>query len=246
MIDQTLGVAYQTGCHFFSYDAIVKMCFLAIRARKEENNLRALFIEGGFEEKLLDDIEYGANWFFENLSYLSKKERKRPIDIDIPAEWFGLIDEFWKRAYQIDLELSTSSKNRPYVFLCHSQKDKRFVRSLSSYLIQNDINVWLDESELLVGDSLLDRLCDAIDKVDYVIAVLSKASVNSNWVQTELKMAMTEEINSNQIKVLPLLKENCEFPKFLSQKFYADFSQPNRRKKAKDLLCQTIINSKKA
>jgi hypothetical protein len=112
------------------------------------------------------------------------------------------------------------------VFLSHSHADKEFVKKLANDLSQKGIRVWRDEAEMKVGDSLLDKISEAIDETDYLGVVLSKSSVRSRWVMTEVKIAMTKEIMGKQVKVLPLLLENCKIPNYLRGKIYADFRNP--------------------
>lgn len=112
----------------------------------------------------------------------------------------------------------------PSVFLCHSWRDKDFVKNLAKKLRRKDVFVWVDKAELKIGDSLLKKISDAIENVDYVIAVISSTSVKSNWVQKELSLAMDREINGKRVVVLPLVIEDCELPNFLKDKVYADFT----------------------
>ncbi len=111
------------------------------------------------------------------------------------------------------------------IFLSHTYSDKNFVRELRKSLLDHGVdNVWLDEAELMVGDSLINKIQQGIDKSEYFGVVLSPRSINSSWVQQELAQAMTTEIGMRRVKVLPLLYENCELPGFLRGKLYADFA----------------------
>ena len=67
----------------------------------------------------------------------------------------------------------------PSVFLCHSSKDKAFARKLASMLKANGVDVWIDEAEVRIGDSLIHKIGSAIDETDYVAAILSYNSVTS-------------------------------------------------------------------
>jgi len=129
----------------------------------------------------------------------------------------------------------------PRVFLSHSSIDKRFVRSLARRLEAYGISVWLDEAELLVGDSLVKKLSEVIVDVDIVVAVLSTSSVKSAWVEEELHWAMTHQIVGKQTKVLPVVKEPCERPAFLAGRLFADFSTPYRAKKNLEPLVRSIF-----
>src|SRR5579871_3211772 len=110
------------------------------------------------------------------------------------------------------------------IFLCHSSLDKSFVRELAVDLEKAGVAVWVDEAEIKVGESLLDKIGRAIEETKYVGVVLSSNSVNSRWVQRELKMAMHKELQENRIVVLPLLLSKIDIPIFLADRLYADFT----------------------
>jgi len=110
------------------------------------------------------------------------------------------------------------------MFLSHTSDDKPFVRRLAQALKERGVeHVWVDEAEIQIGDSLIAKIQDGIQKSEYFGIVLSPRSVTSSWVQRELEQAMMMEIQSKSVKVLPLLYESCDLPGFLSGKLYADF-----------------------
>src|SRR5688500_14605373 len=110
------------------------------------------------------------------------------------------------------------------IFLSHSSKDRVFVRRPARRLSKDGIPVWLDEADVKIGDSLIRRIGEAIDRADFVGAVISRNSVASTWVQKELSMAATKEIAAKKVVVLPILIDQCEIPEFLKDKLYADFT----------------------
>lgn len=116
----------------------------------------------------------------------------------------------------------------PCVFLSHNQADKPFVRRLAADLDNQGIPYWLDEAEIKIGESLIEKIRAGIDKVDYVAVVLSPNSVNSPWVQREIDVAMNQEIMGRRLKVLPLMYRMCDLPGFLLGKRYADFTEDSR------------------
>lgn len=127
------------------------------------------------------------------------------------------------------------------VFLSHNSKDKPFVKLLASMLSKHGIMSWVDEAEILPGDSLIDKISDAIDKLDFVIAVISSNSIDSGWVRQELEWALTKEINNKKITVIPVLIERCDIPFFLLHKLYADYTEPDNYEIA-TLKLATAIN----
>lgn len=128
----------------------------------------------------------------------------------------------------------------PSVFLSHSSNDKFFVRKLAEKLTASNVKVWIDEAELKVGDSLVGKISGAIQQADFVAAILSHSSIQSEWVTKELHLAVTQEIKGRRVKVLPILIEPCEIPGFLSDKFYADFTNPDDFDRPMSTLLRTL------
>lgn len=114
------------------------------------------------------------------------------------------------------------------VFLSHTAADKPFVRKLAGDLEGHGVRYWLDEAEIKVGESLVEKIRQGLDEVDYVAVILSPRSVASAWVQREVDVAMNQEIQGRRVKVLPILYQACELPGFLLGKFYADFTDESR------------------
>lgn len=111
------------------------------------------------------------------------------------------------------------------VFISYSSKDRRFASKLANDLKHMGIAVWFDQWELRVGDSLVARIGDAIKAQDYLIAVLSKASVKSAWVMKELGAGLIRELEERRVVVLPVIIEDCDIPTLLSDKVYVDFQK---------------------
>jgi len=110
------------------------------------------------------------------------------------------------------------------IFLSHCHADKAFARQLSDALHGHGIGTWLDEAEIQVGDSLIQKIEVAIRECTYLGVILSPESVESEWVRREVEIALNDEIYGRRVKVLPLLYKPCQLPGFLAGKLYADFS----------------------
>jgi hypothetical protein len=120
---------------------------------------------------------------------------------------------------------------KPRVFLSHSSVDKPFVSRVARRLARNEIGCWVDEGEIRFGDSLITRLSSALLDADLVLAFLSEASVQSEWVKRELEIAITSEIRGKRTIVLPILLDPVTLPPFLSGKLYADFTTDKNTEK---------------
>lgn len=112
------------------------------------------------------------------------------------------------------------------IFLSHSHADKNFARKLGKDLRKSGYAVWIDEAEINIGDSLIEKIREGLDQVDFVAAILSNASIASQWVTRELDIASNREIEEKRVVILPLLLEKVELPGFLKGKFYGDFTDP--------------------
>ena len=114
------------------------------------------------------------------------------------------------------------------IFLCHASADKPKVREIAKRLTEKGAQVWIDEAEILVGDSILEKIQEGIAKSDFLGIILSPRSVESIWVKKEVEAALTQEIESGAVKVVPILLEDCNIPLFLKPKKYADLSKKDR------------------
>lgn len=109
------------------------------------------------------------------------------------------------------------------VLLSYSHQDKDFAERLAVQLVRQKARVWIDQWELKVGDSILERIQSAIKTASALLVVLSKASVASEWCRKELSAGLMRELEEKRVLVLPVLLEDCEIPVFLKEKKYADF-----------------------
>lgn len=118
---------------------------------------------------------------------------------------------------------ASGNMDRPTVFLSHSSKDKPFVSRLATDLKSKGVPVWFDQWELKVGDSLTEKIEHGISQSGWLAVVISNSSVNSDWVQKELRAAQARELRDKSVFVLPIIIDDCEIPLFLLDKLYADF-----------------------
>lgn len=114
------------------------------------------------------------------------------------------------------------------IFIAHSSKDKPFARRLAADLSASGVRVWLDEAEILVGDSLIEKIQKAILEMDHFAVVLSPHSVKSKWVKKELEAAFSKVIAGTRTKILPILHKECNIPLFLRGMLWADFTTETR------------------
>jgi hypothetical protein len=113
----------------------------------------------------------------------------------------------------------------PKAFLSHTSADKTTARRLALALAQAGVDVWLDEWEIRVGQSISHKIEDGLTQCDYLILLLSPAAVESRWVAGEWRAAFWREMDSGKVVVLPVLASKCAIPPLLRDKKYADLSE---------------------
>ncbi len=73
----------------------------------------------------------------------------------------------------------------PSVFLSYSHMDREVADRIAHDLTNEAIGVWLDEWEILVGDSITQRVQQGLSEVDFVTLLVTAHSVDSGWVEKE-------------------------------------------------------------
>lgn len=109
------------------------------------------------------------------------------------------------------------------IFISYSHRDSEFATLLAAQLVKHKAKVWIDQWELHVGNSIIDRIQHAIQGAGALLVVLSKFSVESEWCKKELSSGLLRELEEKRVVVLPVLIEDCDIPLFLRGKLYADF-----------------------
>jgi hypothetical protein len=89
-------------------------------------------------------------------------------------------------------------------FISYSHTDEAFARRLWLSMKDEGIRVWYAPEEMKAGKKLFDQIDRAIQLHDKLLIILSKESIASNWVQTELRRARREERLRNERKLFPI------------------------------------------
>lgn len=111
------------------------------------------------------------------------------------------------------------------VFLSHRSVDKDLARRLARDLQAANIDVWLDQWEIRVGEEFAHSIDRGVDDSDFVIVLLTQASTkDAYWVEYEWNRKKQDEARTKRIAVIPVRGEPCEIPDFLAQRSHADIS----------------------
>lgn len=108
-------------------------------------------------------------------------------------------------------------------FISHASEDKdSFVRPLARELQGYGLDIWFDEFELEVGDSLRETIDQGLTTSTYGIVVLSKSFFSKNWTKYELNGLLAKEIDGKKV-ILPVWhgvtrEEILEYSPYLADK----------------------------
>jgi TIR domain len=99
----------------------------------------------------------------------------------------------------------------PRVFISHASEDKeRFVLPFAQQLRAEGVDAWVDQWEMLPGDSLVRKIfTEGLDKADAVVVILSRVSITKAWVREELDAAVVKRINDDS-RLIPIVLDDLD------------------------------------
>lgn len=115
--------------------------------------------------------------------------------------------------------LFSSSASQPCVFISHKKEDADFARHLSDYVMERGINVYFDENDPILAkehkspDEVVNAIKKGLEKSTHMIIVLSKKTLESNWVPWEVGFASAKDKEYRLLRLNDVLGEVPEFYK---------------------------------
>jgi hypothetical protein len=108
------------------------------------------------------------------------------------------------------------------VFVSHRGLDADLARRLAEEIRREGYNVWLDEWEILVGDSIVERINAGLENAKYVLVCYSDIGVLANWMSREWMSALARQLEGHDIRLLPVRLSGGTPPAILADIRYAD------------------------
>jgi len=108
----------------------------------------------------------------------------------------------------------------PTCFISYAHEDAVLARDIAYGLQAAELGVQIDEELLAGGDSIIELVSEVTKDVEFVVALVSRHSVESRWCKFELAQAMTDELAMPGTKVIPVKVGNVEMPPMLRHKLY--------------------------
>ena len=124
--------------------------------------------------------------------------------------------------------MRTEGVRRPLVFFSYSQKDKNIVKAVASGLQNEGIDVWIDEQEIMFGDSIVKAISKGLDSADFLAFFMSNNSLSSKWASRELDVMISRRLSKRgSAVIIPILLEDVEVPALLRDVQYLDMRDGN-------------------
>lgn len=152
-------------------------------------------------------------------AWLSKRKREAKINVS---------------GSTVDIDLSSPESlaktisligGTPQVFLASSREDSEIARKIVTDLRRQNIRVWSDLEQVKPGDIIKNKIREGLISSGYVLAILSRHSLNSEWTRKEVDMALKREEQGKWPRVIPVLVDNVDIPVSLRDKHYIDLRQ---------------------
>ncbi len=150
----------------------------------------------------------------------------------------------WTQNYQ-----DTLDKEKTKIFVSYSSKDRAKVTKVINEL-KNTIDekglyhdCWLDVWKIRSGEFIQEAIEYALSSSHIMLLMVSKSSLQSNWVEKEWRTKFEEEINSKSIKVIAVVLDNTkpdELPVILKRKKVIRFPGTRMTKTRMSKLCESL------
>jgi hypothetical protein len=89
-------------------------------------------------------------------------------------------------------------------FISYSSKDQEFAERLYADLQQKGVRCWFAPEDMKTGDKIRHLIDESIRLYDKLLLVLSKHSIESQWVEHEVEMALAKEQKVKRTVLFPL------------------------------------------
>jgi len=115
------------------------------------------------------------------------------------------------------------------VFISHRVADVAEAEHLAIDLRAAGHEVWLDEWELDVGDSIPGAMNEGLKTAEYVVLCYSVHGVESPWIAREWLSALARQLEGKGIKILPVVLTGGDAPAILADLKTADLTADRDR-----------------
>jgi hypothetical protein len=119
-------------------------------------------------------------------------------------------------------QISSGGVMMANVFISHRNADDQEAERLANEIRTAGHEVWLDEWNIGLGDSIVEKMNEGLEGATYVVVCYSSSNVTSAWMGREWYSALSRQLNGAGVKLLPVKLTDGEPPAILADLRYAD------------------------
>nr|WP_269084163.1 toll/interleukin-1 receptor domain-containing protein [Sorangium cellulosum] len=108
------------------------------------------------------------------------------------------------------------------IFLSHASVDKPTVRRVAEALRSAGHDPWVDDEQILIGESIPAAVERGLRQADFVVVCLSKAAAERGWVEAERDATLMQQLRERKARILPVRLENVPPPYIIAPLAYVD------------------------
>jgi hypothetical protein len=108
------------------------------------------------------------------------------------------------------------------VFVSHRGSDAAAALRLADCLRRAGHSVWLDEWAITIGDSLVQRIDQGLQKTSYLVLCYSDAGVMSPWISREWMSTLARQLEGYDVRILPVMLTGSTVPAILADIYSVD------------------------
>lgn len=126
-------------------------------------------------------------------------------------------------------------------FISYSNADEKIARKLYSDLQMRGVRCWFAPENLKIGERIRSGIDKNIDEYDKLLLIISRSSINSQWVEQEVEMALKIEREQDKTILFPIkvddsiMNSNISWSKFImNTRNIGDFTNWESKDKYKE------------
>jgi hypothetical protein len=108
------------------------------------------------------------------------------------------------------------------VFVSHRRIDAALAEKLASDIKAAGHRVWLDDWDISIGDSIIQRMHEGLTGSAYLVLCYSDSGVDAPWINREWHSALARQLDGETVKLLPVRLSGGKPPAILADIQYAD------------------------
>jgi hypothetical protein len=110
------------------------------------------------------------------------------------------------------------------VFLSYRSGDVDSARQLAAEMQARGHAVWLDEWEISIGDSIIEKIESGLEVIEFLILCYSGSGVRSPWMSREWMSTLARQLDGVGVRILPVRFPGGKPPVLLADIKYVDLS----------------------